>query len=308
MIYDVAVVIINYNTSSYTTACIQSIFEKTSSKISLQIVVIDNNSEREDYELLAKDIKDLNSKHVFLFRSKINTGFGGGNMLGVQFANAHYYAFINNDTLMQNDCITDCYNFMQEHRDTAVCGPSIVMQKKGQSHSFDHFISASKILLGNTGLETLFPKKYPKRKASYNQPIQVNYVNGSFMFCKAEDFHEVGGFDTNIFLFYEESDLCYRLKKLGKKTYYIPTTSYIHYEGKSQKSQKKKKLELKTSMMYVIQKHQGFFIYQFVRYFLFLRYLLTAIVKPKKSFYLVVAFFKGLPLTDSIKLKQKINL
>lgn len=303
MKYEVSIIIINYNTAAYTTDCIQSILEKTDARLNYQLVVIDNASETEDYRKLEDFAGSLNHPRLFLFRSSINTGFGGGNMLGVQFANANYYAFVNNDTLFENDCITACLQFMEQTPDAAVCGPQILKSKTEQSYSFDHFISMGKAFFGSSFVEKLQGK--PKRKTTYTNPIKVDYVNGSFMFCRATDFNTIGGFDTNIFLFYEESDLCYRLKKKNRYTYFLPSASYLHYEGKSQKTTIKKKLELKTSMLYVLQKNNGYFSYLIVRYFLFIRYFLTGLVKPK-YFPLAIGLFTGLPLSKSLKQDQQI--
>ncbi|GLB49961.1 glycosyltransferase family 2 protein [Neptunitalea lumnitzerae] len=303
MKHTVAIIVINYNTATYTIDCIKSILNKTDASINYQIIVIDNTSEVEDYLSLEQSIKALQNSKITLFRSCINTGFGGGNMQGVQFAHANYYAFVNNDTIFENDCISECLNFMENTPDAGICGPQILKSKTEQSHSFDHFISLGKLFLGSSAMEKLAGK--PKRKINYTSPIKVDYVNGSFMFCNAEDFNNVGGFDTNIFLFYEESDLSYRLKKKGKFTYFLPSAKYIHYEGKSQKTSIKKKLELKTSMLYVMQKNNGYFSYLIARYFLLIRYFLTALVKPK-YFPLAIGLFTGLPLSKSYRQEQKI--
>ena len=65
-------------------------------------------------------------------------------------------------------------------------------------------------------LETFFPKIYLNRKIRYKTPTKVHYVQGSFMFIGSADFNEIGGFDTNLFLYYEESDISLRLLKLKK--------------------------------------------------------------------------------------------
>lgn len=306
MKFTVAVIIINYNTSSYTIECLQSIKEKTSEALSYQLIVIDNASTIEDYNNLKTYINQSGYNNLTLFRSVINTGFGGGNMLGVQFANAHYYAFVNNDTLLHNDCLQNCLTFMEKQTDAAVCGPQILKNKKEQSNSFEHFLSLGKIFLGSSGLEKLFPGSKPKRKKNYTEPIKVDYVNGSFMFFRAADFDTIGGFDTNIFLFYEENDICYRLKQKKRYTYFLPQASYIHYEGKSQKTTIKKKLELKTSMLYVLHKNKGYGSYLIARYFLLLRYAITSLVKPK-YFPLAIGLFIGLPLFNSLKQDQQIS-
>ena len=110
---DVAVVIINYNTAQFTLECIQSVQEKTSPEIDYEIVVVDNASEVEDYELLQKGFPQ--DSHISLHRSEVNTGFGGGNSYGTQFANAPYFLFLNNDTLLLNDCLSLLKNYMDHH-------------------------------------------------------------------------------------------------------------------------------------------------------------------------------------------------
>ncbi|WP_337251638.1 glycosyltransferase family 2 protein [Maribacter halichondriae] len=129
------------------------------------------------------------------------------------------------------------------------------------------------------------------------------------MFFRASDFNKVGGFDTNIFLYFEESDICYRLKKLGKKTYFIPSVSYLHYQGKSIDKTGipiATKIELKTSMFYVIRKNYCYLHYQALRLFFILRYGLVSIVKPK-YFPLLHRILIGLPLGKSIRHKQVIS-
>ena len=104
MMFDIAVILINYNSSEHSINCIRSIIEKTSKNLNYQIIITDNCSEKEDYLKLKSFCVEVNFPNLELHRSNINSGFGGGNMFGVQFANANYLAFLNNDTLLKNDC------------------------------------------------------------------------------------------------------------------------------------------------------------------------------------------------------------
>lgn len=303
--YDIAIIIINYNSSEYTIKCVESVLKHTSDKRSFQIIVVDNASGKEDYEALKYAITGL--EKVSLHRSRFNTGFGGGNMHGVQFANAKYYLFLNNDTLMLDDPINTCFDFMEKTLDAGVCGPQIQNEHGEKQLSFDYFTSFAREVFGKKFVEKVYGK--PNRRKEYIAPISVDYVNGSFMFFNAADFNAVGGFDTNIFLYFEESDICYRLKKQGKKTYFIPFASYMHYQGQSINKTKMPitiKKELKTSMFYVIRKNLGYVHYQLLRLVFIFRYGLTTIIKPRyfKLFYHILI---GLPLGKSLKQKQVIE-
>jgi GT2 family glycosyltransferase len=104
--FDIATIIINYNSSKLTKECIDSIIDKTAPSLNFQIIVVDNCSENKDYLSLKQFCEKHTFKNLQLIRSKINTGFGGGNMTGYQYANAKYVAFVNNDTLFLNDCFS----------------------------------------------------------------------------------------------------------------------------------------------------------------------------------------------------------
>src|SRR5690606_33932867 len=231
--YDIAVIIINYNSSQFTINAIDSIVKTTSKDLNYQIIVIDNASKYEDFLLLQKEIKD--TTNLDLVRSRINTGFGAGNMLGVQFANAKYYAFVNNDTLLLNDCLPVLKDFMESNPKVALCAPQGYDENKNVLNSFDHFLTLRRELFGRYIFEFLYPKTYPKRNLVYDNPIKVQCIPGSFLFVDSHIFNSVGGFDTNIFLYYEETDLAYRISKLGQKSecYLVPSGKYIHFVGKS---------------------------------------------------------------------------
>ncbi|GAB5475206.1 MAG: glycosyltransferase family 2 protein [Maribacter sp.] len=305
--YDIAIIIINYNSSEFTTKCVTSVLEHTNTALFYHLIVIDNASEANDFKALKTSIANLGEEHISLYRSRFNTGFGGGNMHGVQFAKAKYYLFLNNDTLMIDDPIKKCFDFMEVHPEAAVCGPRIQNEHGEKQLGFDYFTSFSREVFGKKFVEKIYGK--PNRRKEYSQPIAVDYINGSFMFFSAKDFDEVGGFDTNIFLYFEESDVCYRLKKKGKKTYYLPTATYVHYQGQSINKTKMPmaiKIELKTSMFYVIRKNRGYFHYQVLRMIFVLRYGLTSILKPR-YFKLFHRILIGLPLGKSLKQNEVIQ-
>ena len=307
MMFDIAVIVINYNTSEHSINCIRSIIEKTSKNINYQIIIADNCSEKEDYLKLKSFCNELNFPNLKLHKSIINTGFGGGNMFGLQFANAKYLAFINNDTLLKNDCLSILKNALENNTNIGIAGAQAYKENGDFMISLDHFASPTREILGRNFLEIINPKKYPKRKKKYTNPIQVNFVPGSFMFVRANDFYEVGGFDTNIFLYYEETDLCIRLAKKSKFAYLIPSAEFIHYHGAStEKRSLTIKKELKISLLYIIRKHYGFFGHKIVLLFLTTKYFFSSIFKPK-NWFLFFLVLSGAPVSKSLKTKQLIK-
>ncbi len=304
--FDIAAIIINYNSSKLTQECIDSIVEKTATNLNYQIIVVDNCSQIADYNLLEDFCKSHSFKNLKLVRSKINTGFGAGNMAGYQYVNAKYVAFVNNDTLFLNDCFSILKTAIEKDNSIAMVGGQSFTETGKRMVAFDHFASISKELFGRDFLEKVNPKKYPKRKFEYTNPQKVNYVQGSFMFTRTEDFNEVGGFDTNLFLYYEETDLCMRLEKIGKSCYLIPEAQYVHYHGASTPQSITIKTELKISLLYIIRKHYGYLSYWFLLNYLRVNYIFSTLFKPK-YWYLLTVLLAGAPLSKSLKAKQKIK-
>ena len=305
MKFDIAIILINYNSSPHSINCIDSIIEKTSKKLNYQIIITDNCSEKEDYLKLKAFCDTIGFPNLQLYRSLINTGFGGGNMHGVQYANAQYLAFINNDTLLINDCLSILKNALENNTNIGIAGAQSYRESGKQLISIDHYTSPVKQIFGRRFLESINAKKFPKRKKKYTTILQANTVSGSFMFVRASDFYKVGGFDTNIFLYYEETDLCKRLEKNNKFAYLIPEAEFIHYHGISTPKSILIKTELKISLLYVIRKHYGYFSYLFLLNFLRVNYFFTTLFKPK-YWYLFKVLLAGAPLSKSLKQKQKI--
>ncbi|WP_417351851.1 glycosyltransferase family 2 protein [Flavobacterium alkalisoli] len=303
--FDIAVILVHYNSGTLTADCVKSIIKSTSNTLNYQIIIVDNCSEYEDYQNLKQVCETIDSPNIQLVRSKINTGFGGGNMIGVQHANAKYLAFINNDTLFINDCLNILKDNLEKNNDIGIAGGQSFKPNGDFMISLDHFASPAREIFGRSFLEKINPKQYPKRKKRYIEPVKVNFVPGSFMFIRSEDFTEVGGFDTNIFLYYEETDLCKRLRKKGKYAYLIPSAEFIHYHGASTEKSIAIKKELRISLFYIMLKHYGIAGYFSVFLFLLIKYFFSSIFKPKNwpVFFLLL---KGAPLSDSLKLKQKI--
>lgn len=304
--FEVSVIMINYNSSAFTINCVNSIFEMTDRNLSFEIIIVDNCSEKNDYKTVQKFCNETLHPNIKLIRSRINTGFGGGNMSGVQQASGKYYAFVNNDTIFINDCLSILLRTLKTEANVGICGPMAFKENGDYLPTMDHFTSLTKELLGRKFLETVNPKKYPVRKKIYEHPVRAQFIAGSFLIVKAEDFNAVGGFDTNIFLYFEETDLCLRLSKIGKYAYMIPEAKLTHFHGASTEKSVAIKIELKISLLYVLRKHNGYLSFLILLNVLRFRYLLSSIVKPKyrKLFYILLI---GTPLSRSLKTKQKIH-
>lgn len=299
-----SVIIINYNTCELTLQAIDSVW-KFSNKATTEIIVVDNASGKEDFNQLELGLKEKPDTH--LVRSRINLGFGGGNMFGIQHAKGKYYAFLNSDAFLLEDTLGMMASYLDLHNHIAIVGANSVDENGHRYKGFDHPLSLRRELFGDNFLQMMNPKKYPSRKSNFTIPTKVGAVPGSLLFCRAEDFDNVGGFDNNLFLYYEEKDLSHRIKKkLGKDSYLLPQTTYVHLKGRSTQPSYAILKELRISQFYTIRKNLGVFKYIIFYSKSLLTYLLKAPFNRKNRKYLGLVI-RGVSLSESLKQKQSIR-
>jgi hypothetical protein len=277
---NISVIVINFNSSEYTINCVKSIIEVISKNLIFEIIIVDNRSTEDELFYLKKKLKLISFDNLTLIESNSNLGFAGGNMLGVKKAIGKYLVFVNNDTLFYEDSFSSLYNYMEGNTPVAV-STCLSKNKDGVDFcSFDHFIGLRKLIFGRWVLESIFNK--PKRKnIKYSSPIEVDAVQGCFMFFRKDVFLEVGGFDTNLFLYYEEIDICKRVKDKGYKSVFYPNTYFTHFQGISTKNSVSKKSEILISFLYVLKKDFGVYRYILISVYLFVKFYIKSIFNHK---------------------------
>ncbi|MFT2007342.1 glycosyltransferase family 2 protein [Pontibacter sp. 13R65] len=299
----VAVIIINYNSTDFTISCINSILEKTPESFEYGIVVVDNNSQIAAYEHLQEALKDNNK--VGIYRSKINLGFSGGNMFGLQHAQAGYYFFLNNDCELLNDNLSMLYDFMQQHPEAAIACGQMFNTDLSPHHSFNYLPELSLKLFGS-GIVRLFNKEsYPKKKATYTQPLKVPLLTGAALFVDYKKLSEVSGLDTNYFLYCEEEDLARKLKDKGYSCYLVPEAKFVHHMGQSTSRSYDIEKEYYISLLYYHRKHNNYLAYLLFKGLYFFKNFRKLY---KGSLYLKLSLFilRGAPMKYSLKHRQQI--
>lgn len=305
--YDIAVILINYNSSSFTIDCISSIVRQSNTDLSYGIVIVDNASEEKDYTRLVNGLSKYEAKiPLHLFRSRINTGFSTGNMLGVQFISAKYYFFLNNDCRLKNDCLNILFNFCEKNTDAALCSPQLYNEKGEHQPCFDYFPYLITKILGLGILRLSYGKRFIKRKGMYNDPVRVDVVSGSQMFVRADVFNAMGGFDTTFFLYCEEEDIALRVFRRGHCTYLVPEAKNIHIGGGSTVPSMDIKKEFYISFLYFYRKNFGFARQQALKFILVLR-LLRKSITSLENLTLCLFVASGAHFKHSMKHKQQIQ-
>ena len=303
---DVSIITVNFNNAALTLDFVKSVGKQFPAEFKYEIIVIDNASTEVLSLSLEAEINHLNLPVKF-HRSNINLGFGAGNMLGNQFANGTFLAFINNDVIITEDCFTSLIQFLNNNESVAVCSPQQLNIHNEPVIGFDYFQGLRKELFGRSFIELFNKKEQPKRKAlPYKTNFEVPALQGCFMFFKADAFASVGGFDTNLFLYFEEMDICYRLHKKGLKSYLMPKTSFKHIESATVKANPLIKQELMISRLYIYRKNYSYFKYKLLQFIILFKLSYKSLFSVSRA-KLFLIILQGAPLKYSLKQKQKIS-
>ncbi|WP_375239537.1 glycosyltransferase family 2 protein [Aurantibacter sp.] len=295
---DISVIIINYHSSEYTIKCINSIIEQTK-EINYELIIVDNNSNKKDLKRLEDFTKN---KKIMLVKSKINLGFGAGNMFGAQYATGNYLAFLNNDVILIENSLQILFDFLKNNKRIGLVGPNQITENNAFfKQSYSHYNSVHNIPFTEKNSTKHYTRLYGKEKLK--TPFKVDLVSGAFMLFKLEAFNSINGFDQNIFLFYEEIDVSTRLSKKDYDTYFHPNTTFIHYQGKSS-GNTDLKIEYLVSYLYIIQKNYSYLKFKYLKTLTQLRLLFKSISRPKYFKLLLLSLKSGNSLSYSKRVKN----
>lgn len=214
----VVVLLLNWNGKTDTLECLAS-FNKIHYE-NYSVVVIDNGSS--DDSVAA--IKAAFPEYV-LIETGANYGYAGGNNYGLRWALEHaadYVLLLNNDTVVDPDLLSQLVAAAQSKADAGVFGAKIFFYDQPDTLCY----GGSRWDPARGCPTTLGWGE--KDGVKYSEMSEVAYANGCAIFAPAQIFREIGVLDANMFLIYEETDFCYRARKAGYKSWFVPDAKVWH--------------------------------------------------------------------------------
>ena len=252
---DVSIIIVNYNTSVLIRDLIATIEEKTEG-ITYEIIVVDNNPT----EQFTMDMKDYLDKIIYL-PLKENVGFGRANNEGLKVAKGRNIFFLNPDTLLVNNAIKILSDYLDTNEKVGVCGGNLYDPKMNPNHSFMPMLP-SPIWDINFLMFGLIFRLICGKNIQFNftnKPLKVGYITGADMMIRRNVLNEVGSFDSDFFMYYEETELTYRIRKAGYESHSVPSAKIIHLEGKScETSERREKMKNVSKKIYYSKTQSSF--------------------------------------------------
>lgn len=227
-----SIVIVSYNVKFFLEQCLRSV-ERATEGVDAEVIVVDNASSDDSGEYITARFP-----WVRWIASPENGGFSHGNNIAFAHATGEYVLMLNPDTIVTREAIDGCIRFMDSHPDAGATGVRMINKdgtfamesRRGIVTPWVSFCKA-------TTLCRRFPdsRLFGHYYMSYLDKEQVNkieMVSGAFMFLRKSVLDKVGFLDERFFMYWEDSDLSYRILRAGYNNYYLPVPIF-HYKGES---------------------------------------------------------------------------
>jgi hypothetical protein len=215
----VSVIILNYNGLRFAEQCVRSVLD--SDYANFEVILVDNGSVDGSYEVLTQSFGTV--PKVRIVRNPINLGFAEGNNVGYRSSKGDIALFLNIDTEVRRNWLRPLVSSMiwNDKVGGAQC-KLLSMEKRDAIDSAGGFLD----VLGYV---------YPNRADTIDKDHEIFYAEGAAMAFKRSVLGEVefdaGPFDISHFLYYEDSDLCWRVRLRGYEILLVPSSVAYHYRG-----------------------------------------------------------------------------
>jgi GT2 family glycosyltransferase len=230
-----SLLIVNWNSKDFLRTCLKSIDETCADLIS-QTVVVDAGSFDGCGEMLFREFPK-----VEFIQCPKNLGFGCSNNIGFQRVKGKYLLLLNPDTELKLEAIYTLMDALRHLPDAGIVAPRLLNADGSlQTSCVQAFPTLLNQVVDCDFLRRMFPhsRLWKTWKAfSASKPVVVEAVSGACMLLRSATFREIGGFTPDYFMYWEDVDLCAKIKLNALKVYHVPMAEVVHHGGGSSNSQ-----------------------------------------------------------------------
>ncbi|MFA5020759.1 MAG: glycosyltransferase family 2 protein [Patescibacteria group bacterium] len=228
----ISIIIVSWKVRDLLKKCLASI-ESAAAGLAVEIFVVDNASNDGAIEMVRSDFPT-----VRLIANRQNLGFAKANNLALRQASGDYVLLLNPDTELQPDTLEKSIDFFQSHPAAGALGAKMSYPDGRQQPSVRRLPTVWPIFLMLLKLPKLFPRlksiaNYLAADFDYSREQIVDQIMGAYIFMPRRILEQIGLLDDRFFIWFEEVDLCRRLRDAGYGVWFNPEVKIIHHGGKS---------------------------------------------------------------------------
>jgi GT2 family glycosyltransferase len=231
--FDLSIVIVTWNNEREIVDCLQSIRDYAD-ELECEVFVVDNASVDATCRLIGEQFPE-----VHLVANAVNCGFPAANNRAFERAAGRYTLILNPDTILQPGTLRSCVEYLQTHADTGAVGSRLIYPTgETQYDGARRFPDLLTLFVESFYLHMLLPRVpflggTHMRHWDHLDSREIECLSGSFMLVRSEIVRELGGMNTDVFMFYEDMDFCFRIRRAGWKIYYLASVATVHLHGAS---------------------------------------------------------------------------
>lgn len=269
-VLDMSIVLVCWNNKAYLDPCLKSLYEG-GLKSTFDVIVVDNGSTDGSQQMLAEKYPD-----VKLIQNAGNVGLGKASNQGIEATNGRHVLLLNNDTLVNGPALDVLVDFLDAHPEAGAVAGKLLNPDGSFQSGFAPFSNLLEEFLIVTHIGELLWAGYPSHGDS-NEIKSTGWLSSACLLVRRAALDKVGLLDESYFIYGDEADLQYRLNQAGWKVYFLPTSSIIHFGGRSMDRWKRRKMVYRGKMMFY-KKNYGFLSTFFLRLLFFVMSLLKLLV------------------------------
>lgn len=275
---DVSVIIVNWNTKKLLEDCLKSIFKYTK-EVNFEVIVVDNGSTDGSRQLVKTKFPK-----VVLIRNKNNLGFTKANNQGIKVAKGEYVLLLNSDTYFIENALQKLLEVAKSKNGEAVLAPLLLNEDRTIQQSVGFFPNLPQVFYWMSFIDDLpfgqFLKPYHvDHENFYKKEREVDWLTGAAIFIPREVIGKAGNLNEEIFMYGEDVEWCFRIKKAGYKIFLYPQAKIVHIgRGSSKKIPTSAFIGEYEGIKFFYQRYKGFVALQIARFFLKIGALLRIIV------------------------------
>ncbi len=218
----VTAIILNFRAPQLTVGCVMALQKQTIAQ-QMEVLVIDNHSEDDSIGVLRNRLSHFTNVHIV--ETPLNLGYGKGNNYAARLAHGEYLLICNPDNILEPTALERMVHELEHDPTIGILAPRLVHEDGTVRDSSRAFPSLLDVFVKRTFLRAIFPERMRRFLKSTHQRVRtdVDWVVGACFLIRRTDFQLLGGFDPRFFLFFEDTDLCRRIGKTGKRVVYDPS-------------------------------------------------------------------------------------
>lgn len=227
---EISIIIVNYNTKDYMMRCLRSIY-KNRLAAPFEVIVVDNNSMDGSVAALQRAFPDAR-----IIANRKNLGFAHANNQGMRIAAGQWLLLLNSDTEVLPQALNVLNDFMRNHEEAAIAAPMLVDENGERQISCRRFPGIWQEIVKAVGFAKFMPDHNVLGYCGvvdWSRTQEVDQPQGACLMVRRDALSGGRIFDEDFYMYYEEVDLCYRLRKNGWRIYFVPAASVVHFSGKS---------------------------------------------------------------------------